>query len=33
MDKSVEFTLLAKTRTKNAIGVYEETITERTVYG
>lgn len=33
MDKSVEFTLLAKTRQKNAIGVYEETITERTVYG
>lgn len=33
MDRSVEFTLLAKTRQKNAIGVYEETITERTVYG
>lgn len=33
MDKSVEFTLLAKTRQKNAIGVYEETVTERTVYG
>lgn len=33
MDRSAEITLLAKTRQKNAIGVYEETITERTVYG
>lgn len=33
MDRSAEITLLAKTRQKNAIGVYEEMITERTVYG
>lgn len=33
MDRSAEITLLAKTRQKNAIGVYEETITERTVFG
>lgn len=33
MDRSIDFILLSKTRAKNDIGQYEETVTERTVFG
>jgi len=33
MDRSIDFVLLQKTRTKNTFGYYEETVKERTVFG
>ena len=33
MDRSIQFSLISKTREKNEFGLYEETVTLKSVYG